>query len=165
MISPTVGFDRSLSYPLSLQSFRLNRSLPSITLPYSLDPHLACATDSPIRQPGPLAAALWLICWAILLSEPPLELISAIARSVAPCLGHAGLLAVPDSPAPLRRNALMLPHGVHCFQHRRAGIVGGCFIGALLMALVANYAGVLAPKFALVSNIAQMTQLVDDRAH
>ncbi|MDQ2990234.1 MAG: branched-chain amino acid ABC transporter permease, partial [Pseudomonadota bacterium] len=36
------------------------------------------------------------------------------------------------------------------------GSVGGCFIGALLMALVANYAGFLAPKFALVSNIALM---------
>ncbi|MFC5511213.1 branched-chain amino acid ABC transporter permease [Massilia jejuensis] len=36
------------------------------------------------------------------------------------------------------------------------GSVGGCFIGSLLMALVANYAGFLAPKFALVSNIALM---------
>ena len=36
------------------------------------------------------------------------------------------------------------------------GSVGGCFIGALLMALVANYAGFMAPKFALVSNIALM---------
>ena len=36
------------------------------------------------------------------------------------------------------------------------GSVGGCFIGALLMALVANYAGFLAPKFALVSNIVLM---------
>ena len=36
------------------------------------------------------------------------------------------------------------------------GSVGGCFIGALLMALVTNYAGFLAPKFALVSNIALM---------
>jgi branched-chain amino acid transport system permease protein len=36
------------------------------------------------------------------------------------------------------------------------GSVGGCFIGALLMALVANYAGFLAPKLALVSNIALM---------
>lgn len=33
------------------------------------------------------------------------------------------------------------------------GSVGGCFIGALLTALVANYAGFLAPKIALVSNI------------
>ncbi len=36
------------------------------------------------------------------------------------------------------------------------GSVGGCFIGALLMALVTNYAGFLAPKFALVSNIVLM---------
>jgi branched-chain amino acid transport system permease protein len=36
------------------------------------------------------------------------------------------------------------------------GSVGGCFIGALLMALAANYAGFLAPKVALVSNIVLM---------
>lgn len=36
------------------------------------------------------------------------------------------------------------------------GSVGGCFIGALLMALVVNYAGFLAPKLALVSNILLM---------
>jgi branched-chain amino acid transport system permease protein len=36
------------------------------------------------------------------------------------------------------------------------GSVGGCFIGSLLMALVANYAGFLTPKFALVSHIALM---------
>ena len=36
------------------------------------------------------------------------------------------------------------------------GSVGGCFIGALLMALAANYAGFLAPKLALVSNIVLM---------
>lgn len=36
------------------------------------------------------------------------------------------------------------------------GSVGGCFIGALLLSLVANYAGYLLPKFALVSNIAVM---------
>ena len=40
------------------------------------------------------------------------------------------------------------------------GSVGGCFIGALLMALVANYAGFLAPKFALVSNIALMITIL-----
>jgi branched-chain amino acid transport system permease protein len=40
------------------------------------------------------------------------------------------------------------------------GSVGGCFIGALLMALVANYAGFLAPKFALVSNIALMIAIL-----
>ena len=36
------------------------------------------------------------------------------------------------------------------------GSVGGCFIGALLTALVANYAGFLAPKLALASNIVVM---------
>ncbi|HZX27764.1 MAG TPA: branched-chain amino acid ABC transporter permease [Telluria sp.] len=36
------------------------------------------------------------------------------------------------------------------------GSVSGCFTGALLMALVANYAGFLAPKLALVSNIVLM---------
>jgi branched-chain amino acid transport system permease protein len=36
------------------------------------------------------------------------------------------------------------------------GSIGGCFIGSVLVALVANYAGYLAPKAALVSNIALM---------
>jgi branched-chain amino acid transport system permease protein len=36
------------------------------------------------------------------------------------------------------------------------GSVGGCFTGAILVALIANYAGFLAPKLALVSNIALM---------
>jgi len=36
------------------------------------------------------------------------------------------------------------------------GSVGGCFIGSLLIALVGNYAGFLAPKVALVSNIVLM---------
>jgi branched-chain amino acid transport system permease protein len=40
------------------------------------------------------------------------------------------------------------------------GSVGGCFIGALLMALVANYAGFLAPKVALVSNILVMIAIL-----
>lgn len=40
------------------------------------------------------------------------------------------------------------------------GSVGGCFIGALLMALVANYAGFLAPKVALVSNIGLMIAIL-----
>ncbi|MDQ1813329.1 branched-chain amino acid ABC transporter permease [Massilia sp. CCM 9210] len=40
------------------------------------------------------------------------------------------------------------------------GSVGGCFIGALLMALVANYAGFLAPKFALVSHIMLMIAIL-----
>ena len=33
------------------------------------------------------------------------------------------------------------------------GSIGGCFIGALLVAMVANYGGFLVPKLALVSNI------------
>ena len=36
------------------------------------------------------------------------------------------------------------------------GSIGGCFIGALLVALVANYGGFLVPKLALVSNILVM---------
>jgi branched-chain amino acid transport system permease protein len=36
------------------------------------------------------------------------------------------------------------------------GSVGGCFIGSILVALIANYAGFLAPKLALVSNILLM---------
>lgn len=40
------------------------------------------------------------------------------------------------------------------------GSVGGCFIGALLMALLSNYAAFLAPKFALVSDIALMTAIL-----
>jgi branched-chain amino acid transport system permease protein len=40
------------------------------------------------------------------------------------------------------------------------GSVGGCFIGALLMALLANYAGFLAPKVALVSNIILMIAIL-----
>jgi branched-chain amino acid transport system permease protein len=40
------------------------------------------------------------------------------------------------------------------------GSVGGCFIGALLMALVANYTGFLAPTVALVSNIVLMIAIL-----
>lgn len=40
------------------------------------------------------------------------------------------------------------------------GSVGGCFIGALLMALVANYAAFLAPKVALVSNLVLMVAIL-----
>jgi branched-chain amino acid transport system permease protein len=40
------------------------------------------------------------------------------------------------------------------------GSVGGCFIGALLMALVSNYALFLAPKVALVSNIILMIAIL-----
>ena len=40
------------------------------------------------------------------------------------------------------------------------GSVGGCFIGALLVALLANYTGFLAPKIALVSNILLMVAIL-----
>lgn len=40
------------------------------------------------------------------------------------------------------------------------GSVGGCFIGALLTALIANYAGFLAPKVALASNILLMVVIL-----
>jgi branched-chain amino acid transport system permease protein len=40
------------------------------------------------------------------------------------------------------------------------GSVGGCFIGALLVAMVANYAGFLAPKVALASNILLMATIL-----
>jgi branched-chain amino acid transport system permease protein len=36
------------------------------------------------------------------------------------------------------------------------GSVGGCFVGSILVALVANYMGFLAPKMALISNILVM---------
>ncbi len=40
------------------------------------------------------------------------------------------------------------------------GSIGGCLLGATLVALVDNYAGFLAPKFALVSNIALMVAVL-----
>jgi len=40
------------------------------------------------------------------------------------------------------------------------GSVGGCFIGAVLVALIDNYAGFLAPKLALVSNILLMVAVL-----
>jgi branched-chain amino acid transport system permease protein len=40
------------------------------------------------------------------------------------------------------------------------GSVGGCFIGAILVAMVANYGGFLAPKLALVSNIVLMAAIL-----
>jgi branched-chain amino acid transport system permease protein len=40
------------------------------------------------------------------------------------------------------------------------GSVGGCFLGAVLMALATNYAGFLAPKVALVSNIGLMIAIL-----
>jgi branched-chain amino acid transport system permease protein len=44
------------------------------------------------------------------------------------------------------------------------GSVGGCFIGALLVALTSNYAGFLAPKIALGSNILLMVLILLWRA-
>jgi branched-chain amino acid transport system permease protein len=40
------------------------------------------------------------------------------------------------------------------------GSVGGCFIGALLVGLTANYVGFLAPKLALGSNILLMVLIL-----
>lgn len=40
------------------------------------------------------------------------------------------------------------------------GSVGGCFIGAMLVAMVANYGGFLVPKLALVSNILLMVAIL-----
>jgi branched-chain amino acid transport system permease protein len=40
------------------------------------------------------------------------------------------------------------------------GSVGGCFTGAILVALIANYTGFLAPKLALVSNILLMVAVL-----
>lgn len=40
------------------------------------------------------------------------------------------------------------------------GSIGGCFIGALLVAMVANYGGFLVPKLALVSNILLMVAIL-----
>jgi branched-chain amino acid transport system permease protein len=40
------------------------------------------------------------------------------------------------------------------------GSIGGCFVGALLVALVGNYAGFLAPKLALLSNILVMVAIL-----
>jgi len=40
------------------------------------------------------------------------------------------------------------------------GSVGGCFLGALLVGLLANYTGYLAPKVALGSNILLMVAVL-----
>ena len=40
------------------------------------------------------------------------------------------------------------------------GSIGGCFIGALLVAMVTNYGGFLVPKLALVSNILLMVAIL-----
>jgi branched-chain amino acid transport system permease protein len=40
------------------------------------------------------------------------------------------------------------------------GSVGGCFIGAILVAMVANYGGFLVPKLALISNILLMVAIL-----
>ena len=40
------------------------------------------------------------------------------------------------------------------------GSVGGCFVGALLVGLLTNYVGFLAPKLALGSNILLMAVIL-----
>jgi branched-chain amino acid transport system permease protein len=49
---------------------------------------------------------------------------------------------------------------LHRHHHRRPGLDGGALIGALLVGLMANYAGFLAPKVALFSNIALMVAIL-----
>ena len=45
------------------------------------------------------------------------------------------------------------------------GSVGGCFVGALLVGLMTNYVGFLAPKVALGSNILLMVLVLLWRPH
>jgi branched-chain amino acid transport system permease protein len=40
------------------------------------------------------------------------------------------------------------------------GSIGGCFIGSILVAMVANYGGFLVPKLALMSNILLMVAIL-----
>ena len=40
------------------------------------------------------------------------------------------------------------------------GSVGGCFLGSILVAQMANYTGYLAPKLALASNIGLMVAIL-----
>jgi branched-chain amino acid transport system permease protein len=40
------------------------------------------------------------------------------------------------------------------------GSITGCFVGAILVAMVANYGGFLVPKLALVSNILLMVAIL-----
>jgi branched-chain amino acid transport system permease protein len=40
------------------------------------------------------------------------------------------------------------------------GSVGGCFLGAILVAMMANYTGYVAPKIALASNILLMVAIL-----
>jgi branched-chain amino acid transport system permease protein len=40
------------------------------------------------------------------------------------------------------------------------GSVGGCFLGSILVALMANYTGYLAPKIAVASNILLMVAIL-----
>lgn len=40
------------------------------------------------------------------------------------------------------------------------GSIGGCFVGAILVAMVANYGGFLVPKLALISNILLMVAIL-----
>ena len=44
------------------------------------------------------------------------------------------------------------------------GSVGGCFVGSILVALVANYVGFVEPKLALISNILVMALVLIWRA-
>ena len=48
----------------------------------------------------------------------------------------------------------------NCRDSVSLGSVGGCFVGALLVGLTANYIGFLAPKVALGSNILLMALIL-----
>ena len=74
---------------------------------------------------------------------------------------------------PRRRDVGAVPQEVHASMGAQVnvlifiviiigglGSIGGCFIGALLVGLVANYGGFLVPKLALVSNILLMVAIL-----
>src|SRR4051812_19808696 len=78
--------DRSSTFIPALPKLICARALlpPPSILTITPSPNLACATDSPIRHPGPLLAAFCVICCAILLSEPPPKLGSSHADFLLP---------------------------------------------------------------------------------
>jgi branched-chain amino acid transport system permease protein len=79
--------------------------------------------------------------------------------------GSAGRPGRRDvGPVPAERGAADGRAGqradLHRHHHRRPGQHGGALIGALLVGLMANYTGFLAPKVALFSNIALMVAVL-----
>ena len=67
-------------------------------------------------------------------------------------LVSTGVLTVQEGFAGFGDNVIIIIGGL--------GSVTGCFIGAILVALVANYAGFLLPKLALVSDIMLMVAVL-----